>query len=91
MVCKRPSVYACACARACFRACAAARACAHAVPVPALPLERTAALAAAPALAALPTPFGAWQESWGELVALGDDIRRKHYHWTHVRTHDAAT
>ena len=40
---------------------AAARACAHAVPVPALPLERTAALAAAPALAALPTLFGAWQ------------------------------
>ena len=61
MVCKRPSVYACACAHACFRACAAARACAHAVPVPALPLERTAALAAAPALAALPTLFGTWQ------------------------------
>ena len=27
-------------------------------------------------------------EGWSELVALSPDARRKHIHWTHVRTHD---
>ena len=27
-------------------------------------------------------------ESWSELVALGDDARRKHVHWVHIRTND---
>ena len=27
-------------------------------------------------------------EAWSELVALSPDSRRKHVHWTHVRTHD---
>ena len=48
-------------------------------------VNRLSAAARGAALAAIA------DESWGELVALGDDIRRKHYHWTHVRTHDAAT
>ena len=28
-------------------------------------------------------------EAWSELVALSPDSKRKHIHWTHVRTHDA--
>ena len=36
-----------------------------------------------PALAALA------DEAWTELTALGDDARRKHMHWVHVRTHAA--
>ena len=27
-------------------------------------------------------------EAWSELTALGDDARRKHVHWVHVRTHN---
>ena len=27
-------------------------------------------------------------EGWSELVALSGDAKRKHIHWTHVRTHD---
>ena len=27
-------------------------------------------------------------EGWSELVALSSDVRRKHIHWTHVRTSD---
>lgn len=27
-------------------------------------------------------------EAWSELVALDTGTRRKHIHWTHVRTHD---
>ena len=27
---------------------------------------------------------------WSELRALQTSVRRKHIHWTHVRTHDAA-
>ena len=27
-------------------------------------------------------------EGWSELVALSPDARRKHIHWTHVRTHN---
>lgn len=29
-------------------------------------------------------------EGWSELTALSPDAKRKHIHWTHVRTHDAA-
>mgnify|MGYP006144289855 CR=1 FL=1 len=29
-------------------------------------------------------------EGWSELRALQTSARRKHIHWTHVRTHDAA-
>ena len=29
-------------------------------------------------------------EGWSELVALSADVRRKHIHWTHVRTSDPA-
>ena len=27
-------------------------------------------------------------EGWSELVALGDDVRRKHIMWTHTKTDD---
>ena len=27
-------------------------------------------------------------EGWSELVALSTDAKRKHIHWTHIRTHD---
>ena len=27
-------------------------------------------------------------EGWSEIVALQDDVRRKHMHWVHVRTHN---
>ena len=27
-------------------------------------------------------------EAWSEVVALDTGARRKHVHWTHVRTHD---
>ena len=43
---------------------------------------RALPLAEGPAVAAI------GDEAWSELVALSTDAKRKHIHWTHVRTHD---
>ena len=52
------------------------------------PPERLAAAAAAAAANDLQLQ-AVRDEAWSELANLGEDVRRQHYLWTHVRTHDA--
>ena len=55
---------------------------------------KTAQPAAGPMVAAPPAPhpgvLAIADEGWSEMTALQTSARRRHVHWTHVRTHDAA-